>query len=129
MTRPGGVLFTAVCVAGAVTAVTLTVREAVRTPPVVAVVTGTTRVARTTTVTISVRNTTDRARCVDVRVAARDREGRDLGAATAASGLVLAAHGRRAVTARITLTDRQYAERLHAFFPSEHPCRSRESAR
>lgn len=126
--RVAGVAFGAVCVLGVVTAVGLTVREATRTPPVVAKVISTHRVADTTTVSLSVRNTTGRSRCATVRVAARDRSGHDLAAVTAAPALALPAHAYLPVTARLTLTARQYAERLYAFYPSERPCGGAESA-
>jgi hypothetical protein len=118
--------FVALCVVGIVSAAALAVREAVRTPPVVAAVAHTDRSGLTTTVDVSVRNTTDTARCVTVRVAARDRNGHDLGAVTAASGLRLDSHGRRSVSARLTLTARDYAERLDRFYPSIQACASPE---
>jgi hypothetical protein len=125
--RVGGVVFGVLCALGAASAVGLTVREAVGTAPVVARVTGTHRTADTTTVSVSVRNTTGRSRCVTVRVAARDRSGHDLAAVTPAPALALPAHARVPVTARLTLTARQYAERLYAFYPSERPCGGPES--
>lgn len=120
--RLGALAFTVVTVAGASSAVTLTVREAVRTPPVTVTIADTARVATTTTVTVSVHNTTGRARCASIRVAARDRDGHDLASVTAARALELPARARRRVTTRVTLTARQYAERLYRFFGSPHPC-------
>jgi hypothetical protein len=106
-----------------VAAVGLTVREAAHTAPIAMGVTHTTRSGETTLVTVSVRNSTGTARCVTVRVAARDRAGHDLAATAAAPpSLDLPAGARRTVTARLTLTPRQYAEDLHAFYPSGRPC-------
>jgi hypothetical protein len=102
--------------------VTLTVREVARTAPVALDVTSTDRTADTTLVTVAVRNTTGTTRCVSIRIAARDRSGHDLAAVNAAPALPLPAHARRTVTARLTLTPREYAEQLHAFYPSQRPC-------
>lgn len=121
-------LFVAVCLIGAATAVALAVHEAARTAPVVMSVTDKARAADTTTVTVAVRNTTGTSRCVAVRVAARDRAGHDLAVVTAARALALPPHARRTVTAPLTLTSRQYAEQLAAFYPSQHPCGGSESA-
>ena len=115
-------LFVALCVAGVVASVALTVREVARTAPVALHVTATHRTGNTTLVTVSVRNTTDVSRCVILRVAGRDRSGHDLAATTAARGLPLPAHARRSVAARLTLTPQQYAEKLDAFYPSVRPC-------
>jgi hypothetical protein len=117
-----GALFAAVCLAGAAASVGLTVHEATRTPAVVVTVTDDSRLGRTTTVTVSVRNTTGEARCVSVGVAARDRAGHDLASVTVARSLDLPAHARRSVLARLTLTPRQYAEQLAAFYPSQRAC-------
>ena len=117
--------FVVLCVAGVVAAVALTIREVARTAPVALSVTATNRSAHTTLVTVSVDNTTGTARCVSVRVAARDRTGHDLAAVTAIRALSLPAHARRTVRAALTLTPRQYAEQLHAFYPSEHACPAR----
>jgi hypothetical protein len=115
-------LFVALCIAGGVASVALTVREVARTAPIGLSVAHTTRTAQTTVVTVLIRNTTDTSRCVAIRVAARDRTGHDLAAATATRALTVPAHGRRTVQARLTLTPRQYAERLDAFYPSQRPC-------
>ena len=115
-------LFVALCVAGVVASVALTIREAARTAPVALSVTGTTRTAQTTVVTVDVRNTTDTGRCVSIRVAARDRAGHDLAAVTATRALTIPAHARRTVSASLTLTQRDYNERLDAFYPSQDPC-------
>jgi guanyl-specific ribonuclease Sa len=117
------IAFMLLCVVGAVAAVGLTVREIARTTPIALRVADTTRSGESTLVTVSVRNTTGATHCVVVRVAARDRAGHDLAAAVAARTLDLPAHARRMVRARLTLTPRQYAEDLHAFYPSERPCR------
>src|SRR4051794_30345769 len=101
--------FGALCAIGAVSAVGLTVREALRRPPIAVAVAHTDRSGLTTAVDVSVRNTTGAARCAVVRVAARDRTGHDLGTVTAATGLQLAPHARRLVSARITLTGPDYA--------------------
>ena len=115
-------LFVALCLAGVVASAALTVREVARTAPIALSVTDTTRTSQTTLVTVAVHNTTDTTRCVSLRVAARDRAGHDLAAVTAAPALTLPAHARRTVRARLTLTQRQYDERLAAFYPSQHPC-------
>ena len=125
--RIGTVAFVVVCVLGAASAVALTVREIVRTPAVILSVAGTDRTGLTTTVTVAVRNTTDQDRCVSVRLAARDRNGRDLGSVTVANRLVLAARASRRIPTRITLTARDYAERLDRFYPSARPCPAAES--
>jgi hypothetical protein len=114
--------FVLLCLLGASAAVGLTVREAVRTAPIAMTVTHTTRSGETTLVTVSVRNTTGSDRCVSVRVAARDRNGHDLAAVTAIRALSLPAHARRTVNASLRLTRRQYAEQLHAFYPSSRAC-------
>ena len=114
--------FVTLCLAGSAAAVGLTVHEVTQTAAVSLDVTRTSRTGATTTVTVLVRNTTGASRCVAVRVAARDRDGRDLAATTAARGLSLPAHARRTVTARLTLTTRQYDEQLHAFYPSTRTC-------
>ena len=115
-------LFAALCLAGVVASVALTVREVAQTAPIALSVAHTSRTAQTTLVTVSVRNTTDTSRCVAIRVAARDRTGHDLAATTATDSLTVPAHGRRTVQAGLTLTPRQYAERLDAFYPSQRPC-------
>lgn len=125
--RIGAAAFIVVCVLGAASAVALTVREIVRTPAVVMSVAGTDRVGLTTTVTVGVRNTSDQARCVTLRLAARDRNGRDLGSVTVAGRLVLAPHTGRRIPTRITLTARDYAERLDRFYPSARACPAAES--
>ena len=114
--------FVLLCLAGSVAAVGLTVREVARTAPIALSVTDTTRSAETTLVTVSVRNTTDAERCVVVRVAARDQAGHDLAAATAAEPLALAPRDRRTLRVALTLTRREYAERLDAFYPSARTC-------
>ena len=119
--------FVALCLAGVVAAVGLTVREVARTAPIAMSVTDTTRSGDTTIVTVSVRNTTDAARCVSVQVAARDRAGHDLAAVTAVGALTVPPHARRTVSASLTLTARQYVEQLHAYYPSSRPCPGRES--
>ena len=126
--RVHAVAFVLVCLLGAVASVALAVRAATSTPPVTVDLGGTTRTGLTTTVAVAVRNTTDQARCVEVRVAARDRTGRDLGVVTAAEELTLPAHAARRLTARVTLTARQYAEQLDTFYPSAAGCRDRERA-
>lgn len=122
MRRIQPLLFVALCLAGIVASVALTVREVARTAPIALHVTDTSRTGQTTVVTVDVRNTTDTSRCVAVRVAARDRTGHDLAAVTAARALNVPAHGRRTVRASLTLTPRQYDERLDAFYPSQKPC-------
>lgn len=119
--------FVLLCLAGSVAAIGLTVREVVRTAPIAVSVTDTSRTGQVTLVTVSVRNTTNTSRCVSVRVAARDREGHDLAAATAARALTLGGHTTRTVSVNLTLTPRQYAEQLHAFYPSTRPCQAGES--
>jgi hypothetical protein len=120
--RLHGAFFAALCLAGAAASVGLTVHEATRTPSLVATVAHDSRVGRTTTVTVVVRNTTGEDRCASIRVAARDRAGHDLAAVTVARSLDLPAHARRSVLARLTLTPRQYAEQLAAFYPSQRAC-------
>jgi hypothetical protein len=117
-----GALFAALCAAGAAASVGLTVHEATRTPSVVATVIDESRVGPTTTVTVSVANTTGEDRCASIRVAARDRAGHDLATVTVARSLDLPAHAGRSVLARLTLTPRQYAEQLAAFYPSQRAC-------
>jgi hypothetical protein len=125
--RVGTVAFVLLCLLGAASAVALTVREIGRTPAVVLSVVSTQRTGLTTTVTVDVRNTSDRARCVTVRLAARDRNGRDLGSVTVAGRLALAAGASRRIPTRLTLTARDYAERLDRFYPSARPCQAPES--
>lgn len=115
-------LFVVLCVAGATASIALTVREVARTAPIALSVTDTHRTGQTTLVTVLVRNTTGTSRCVSIRVAARDRAGHDLAAVTAARSLTVPGHARRNVQARLTLTPRDYAEKLHAFYPSQRPC-------
>ena len=115
-------LFVALCVGGALASVALTVREVARTAPIALHVTATHRTGDTTVVTVSVRNTTSTSRCVTLRVAGRDRSGHDLAAVTAARRLTVPAHAGSTVPARLTLTPRQYAEKLDAFYPSTRPC-------
>lgn len=124
MNRLHGALFWALCAAGSAAAIGLTVHEVAQTAPIALHVTAKHRSGQTTTVTISVRNTTKSARCVVVRVAARDRAGHDLAATTAAARLTLAPHATRLVVAPLTLTPRQYAEDLDAYYPSAKPCGS-----
>jgi hypothetical protein len=126
--RLHGAFFAVLCLAGATASVGLTVHEATRTPSVVATVTDAGRVGRTTTVTVVVRNTTGEDQCASLRVAARDRTGHDLAAVTVARSLDLPAHARRSVLARLTLTPRQYAEQLAAFYPSQRACGRQERA-
>jgi hypothetical protein len=120
--RINALLFTALCVVGVVASVALTVREVARTAPIALSIADPHRTGQTTLVTVAVRNTTGTSRCVSIRVAARDRAGHDLAAVTAAHELTIPAHARRTVAARLTLTPRDYAERLHAFYPSQRPC-------
>ena len=115
-------LFAAVCLAGIVASIGLTVREVARTAPIALSVAHTSRTGHTTVVTVDVRNTTDTSRCVAVRVAARDRAGHDLASATATRGVTVPPHARRTVQARLTLSTREYAEKLDAFYPSDLPC-------
>ena len=122
MKRLHPVLFVALCLAGIAASIGLTVREVARTAPIALTVAHTSRTAQTTVVTVDVRNTTGISRCVSLRVAARDRAGHDLATATAESGLTLPAHARRSVQARLTLTQREYDEKLDAFYPSQRPC-------
>jgi hypothetical protein len=117
-------LFVVLCVAGAVASVALTVREVARTAPIALHVTATHRSGNSTLVTVSVRNTTSTSRCVSLRVAGRDRAGHDLAAVTAARRLTVPAHVLRTVSTRLTLTPREYAEKLDAFYPSTRPCAS-----
>jgi hypothetical protein len=114
--------FVALCVIGIVSSAALAVREAMRTPPVVATVAHTDRAGLTTTVEVAVRNTTDSPRCATVRLAARDRNGHDLAAVTVANDLRLGSHAHQSIPARITLTARDYAERLDRFYPSIQAC-------
>ena len=114
--------FGLLCLAGVVASIGLTVHQVAQTASVSVSVTHTTRIGAATEVTIAVSNRTSAARCVTVRVAARDRDGHDLAATVAAPRLEVPAHGRRTVHARLTLTRRQYAEELHAFYPSERAC-------
>ena len=116
-------LFAAVCAVGAATAVALAAAEAVHTPAVVVSVAHKSRAGLATTLAISVHNTTGRARCAVVRVAACDRDGHDLARTTAAAALPLPPHARRRVSAAVTLTRRQYAEKLYDFVPSQQACR------
>lgn len=120
--RLGTAAFVAVCAVGSAGAVGLTVREVVRTPPVVVTVAHTARLGDTTTVVVAAHNTTKRARCATVRVAARDRDGHDLGTAVTAPRLLLPGGARRTVSVAVTLTRRQYAEKLYRFFPSVRTC-------
>jgi hypothetical protein len=114
--------FGLLCAAGAVASIGLTVHEVAKTAPVALSVRHTSRIGAATLVTIGVSNRTAVDRCVTVRVAARDRDGHDLAAAVAAPALALPPHARRTVQVRLTLTPRQYAEKLQAFYPSERPC-------
>jgi len=114
--------FGLLCLAGVVASIGLTIHQVAKTASVSLDVTHTTRIGQTTLVTIAVSNRTSADRCVTVRVAARDRDGHDLAATVVVSRLELPAHARRTVQARLTLTTRQYAEKLHAFYPSERPC-------
>lgn len=123
-TRLQAAAFVVLCLLGAAAAVGLTVREIVRTAPIAVSIRDTTRTGDVTLVTVSVRNTTNSERCVSVRVAARDRTGHDLAATTAARALTLTGHSRRTLRVHLTLTPRQYAEQLHAFYPSTRPCRT-----
>lgn len=118
--------FGALCAVGAATSVGLTVREALRTPAVSVAVADTHRAGLTTTVDVAVRNSTGDPACVTVRVAARDRAGHDLGAAAAAAPVRLAPHSRRVVSARVTVSARDYAERLDRYYPSTQPCTAAE---
>ena len=120
--RLHGLVFGLLCLAGAVVSIGLTVHEVAKTAPVSLSVTHTTRTGLTTVVTIEASNRTSVDRCLVVRVAARDRNGHDLATTVADSRLELPAHARRTVHARLTLTTRQYAEDLHAFYPSDRPC-------
>ena len=120
--RLNALLFAVLCVAGVVASVALTVREVARTAPIALSVADTHRTGQRTQVTVLVRNTTGVSRCVSIRVAARDRTGHDLATATASRALTVPGHGRRTVEARLTLTARDYAEKLHAFYPSQRPC-------
>jgi hypothetical protein len=120
--RLQALVFGLLCLVGAVASIGLTVHEVAKTAPVSLRVTHTTRTGLTTLVTIQATNRTSAERCLVVRVAARDRDGHDLAATIAASALELPAHARRTVRASLTLTRRQYAEDLHAFYPSERPC-------
>ena len=120
--RVHSLVFGLLCVAGAVASIGLTIHEVAKTAPVTVSVTHTARSGSATLVTITVRNRTAADRCLVVRVAARDRDGHDLAATVAAPRLELPAHGRRTVQARLTLTPRQYAEELHAFYPSQRTC-------
>ena len=122
--RLHAIAFALLCLAGAVAAIGLTVHEALRTPPVAVGVAATSRNGLTTTVEVSVRNTTGHARCTAIRVAARDREGHDLAAVTAVGALRLPPHAREQVTARLRLTERQYAEQLYRFYPAAESCAS-----
>jgi hypothetical protein len=124
LSRLHPVVFVALCLAGVVASVALTVHEVARTAPIALHVSGTHRSGNTTVVTVSVRNTTSASRCIAVRVAARDRSGHDLAAVTATPELTVPAHARRNVSAGLTLTARQYAERLDAFYPSARACAS-----
>jgi hypothetical protein len=114
--------FGLLCVLGIVVAVALSVREITRTTPIALSVEHTSRTGLATLVSISVHNRTDRTRCLTVRVAARDRAGHDLAATTIAPPVALAPHGRRTVHAVLTLTAREYAEQLQAFYPSQRSC-------
>jgi hypothetical protein len=125
MRRLHPVFFVALCLAGVVASVALTVREAARTAPIALSVSDTSRSGLTTEVTVTVRNTTDTTRCLTLQVAARDRTGHDLATVTAARSLSMPARGRRTVRASLTLTQRQYDERLDAFYPSQHACSER----
>jgi hypothetical protein len=122
MKRLHPMLFVALCLAGIAASIGLTVREVARTAPIALKVTATSRTAQTTVVTVDVRNTTDISRCVSIRVAARDRAGHDLATTVATQGLTIPAHARRTVHAPLTLTQRDYDERLAAFYPSQDPC-------
>lgn len=115
-------VFAALCAVGSVCAVGLTVREATRTAPVTVAVASTVRSGLATTVVVLLHNTTGRARCVTVKVAARDQNGRDLASVRAPGALTVPARARRRVSVRLSLTARQYAERLHAFYPSTRRC-------
>ena len=114
--------FALLCVLGAAAAVGLAVREITRTPPIALTVEHTTRIGASTLVTVEIHNRTGADRCLTLRVAARDRAGHDLANATARPALTLPGHARRTVQVRLTLTPRQYAEQLDAFYPSQHPC-------
>lgn len=114
--------FALLCALGIVAAVGLAVREITRTTPIALTVEHTARVGASTLVTVSIHNRTDAVRCVTLRVAARDRAGHDLATAAARPSVTLPGHARRTVQVRLTLTPRQYAEQLDAFYPSQRPC-------
>ena len=120
--RLQSIAFVLLCLAGAVASIALTIRTAAQTAPIAVSVATTSRTGAVTTVTVSVRNTTGDTRCVAIRVAGRDRTGHDLASVTAVRRLSLPPHGHRSVTARLTLTRRQYSEQLHAFYPSAKAC-------
>lgn len=120
--RLHGTVFGLLCLLGGVASIGLTVHEVAKTAPVALSITNTTRIGPATLVTIGIQNRTAVGRCLTVRVAARDRDGHDLATAVAARRLDLPAHARRTVQVRLTLTARQYAEDLHAFYPSQRPC-------
>ena len=122
MKRLHPMLFVALCLAGIAASIGLAVREVARTAPIALKVTATSRTAQTTVVTVAVRNTTDISRCVSIRVAARDRAGHDLATTVATQRLTIPAHSRRTVHASLTLMQRDYDERLAAFYPSQGPC-------
>lgn len=115
-------VFGLLCLLGAAASIGLTVHEVAKTAPVSLTVAHTSRIGSATLVTVGVTNRTSVDRCLTVRVAARDRDGHDLATAVAARRLSVPAHARRTVQVRLTLTARQYAEKLHAFYPSQQAC-------
>ena len=115
-------LFGLVCATGFAGALALTVHDARDVAPLEPRVVSTVRADGLVTVVAEVRNTTDQARCVQLMIAARDREGRDLAVARAGAAGQLASHARRRESVRLTLSARQYAERLQRIDAYAVPC-------
>lgn len=113
--RPTSLLFALVCAGGAASAVVLTVHEARYVPALETRVVSATRTGTLETVVAEVRNTTGHALCARLQVAARDREGRDLAVDSSLPAVQVAAGARHLVTARMTVSDRVYRERLQRF--------------
>lgn len=120
--RPATGLFGLVCASGFVVALALTVQQARYVAPLEARVVSTTHSGGLISVVAEIRNTTDRALCARVEVAARDREGRDLAVVQAGEKAQLAAHSRRRESTQLTVTSRDYAEKLHQVDAYAVPC-------
>ena len=120
--KPVAGLFGLVCGTGFVVALVLTVQQARDVAPLQTRVVSTTHSGGLVSVVTEIRNTTGRALCARVEVAARDREGRDLALAQAGDPAQLAAHSGRRESMQLTVTIRDYAEKLNQVDAYVVPC-------